>query len=122
MLLEEDADGTLMERESTMTRFSRWLLRIAKKSYHFNQELLKMFQQRRQNEAAKRGEGLDSEGMIQEKKRPFQCLDEFNALDDEEEDEHARSSLQYLKLDPVNHVPSVNRFYAIAVRFCVKAP
>ena len=35
-----------------------------KNSYHFNQELLKMFQQRRRNEAAKRGEGCDSEGML----------------------------------------------------------
>jgi hypothetical protein len=66
-----------------------------KNSHHFNQELLKMFQQRRRNEAAKRGEGLDSDGRLQEKKRPFQCLDEFNAFDDEEaqeNDEHARSS------------------------------
>jgi hypothetical protein len=48
-----------------------------KSSYHFNQELLKMFQQRRRNEAAKRGQCIDSEGMLLEKKRPFQCLDEF---------------------------------------------
>ena len=63
--------------------------------YHFNQELFKMFQQRRRNEAAKRGQSIDSEGMLLEKKRPFQCLDEFNAFDDEEaqeEDEHAGSS------------------------------
>ena len=46
-------------------------------------------QQRRQNEAARRGQSTDSEGMLQEKKRPFQCLDEFNAFGDEEEDEHA---------------------------------
>jgi hypothetical protein len=62
-------------------------------SYHFNQELLKMFQQRRRNEAAKRGQSIDSEGMLLEKKRPFQCLDEF--IDDEEaqeDDENARSS------------------------------
>lgn len=54
-----------------------------------------MFQQRRRNEAAKRGQSIDSEGMLLEKKRPFQCLDEFNAFDDEEvqeDDEHARSS------------------------------
>ena len=51
-----------------------------------------MFQQRRRNEAAKRGEGRDREGMLREKKRPFQCLDEFNAFDDDEDDEHARSS------------------------------
>ena len=60
--------------------------------YHFNQELLKMFQQRRWKEAAKHGEGRDSEGMLQGKKRPFQCLDEFNAFDDDEEDVHAQSS------------------------------
>ena len=31
--------------------------------------------------------------MLLEKKRPFQCFDEFNAFDDEEEeDEHARST------------------------------
>ena len=50
-----------------------------------------MFQQRRQNEAAKRGQGLDSDGRLKEKKRPFQCLDEFNAFDDEvaqEDDEY----------------------------------
>ena len=54
-----------------------------------------MFQQRRQNEAAKRGQSIDSsKGMLLEKKRPFQCLDEFNAFDDEEaqeDDEHAWS-------------------------------
>jgi hypothetical protein len=63
-------------------------------SYHFNKELLKMFQQRRRNEATKRGEGLNSDGRLQEKKRPFQCLDEFNVFDDEEaqQDEHARAS------------------------------
>ena len=63
-----------------------------KNAYHFNQELLKMFQQRRRKEAAKRGEGRDSEGMLRGKKMPFQCLDEFSAFDDEEEDEHAQSS------------------------------
>ena len=54
-----------------------------------------MFQQRRRNEAAKRGEGLDSDGRLKENKRPFQCLDEFNAFDDEEaqeDDEHAPAS------------------------------
>ena len=30
--------------------------------------------------------------MLGGKKRPFQCLDEFNAFDEEEEDEHAQSS------------------------------
>ena len=35
---------------------------------------------------------MASKGMLLEKKRPFQCLDEFNAFDDEEEDEHAQSS------------------------------
>ena len=63
-----------------------------KNSYHFNQELLKMFQQRRRKEAAKRREGRDSDGMLGGKKRPFQCLDEFNAFDDDEEDVHAQSS------------------------------
>ena len=63
-----------------------------KNSYHFIQELLKMFQQRRRKDAAKRGEGRDSEGMLGGKKRPFQCLDEFNAFDDDEEDVHAQSS------------------------------
>ena len=63
-----------------------------KNSNHFNQELLKMFQQRRRNEAAKRGEGCDSAGMLRGKKKAFQCLDEFNAFDDDEEDEHAQSS------------------------------
>ena len=61
-----------------------------KNLYHFNQELLKMFQQRRRKEAAKRGEGRD--GMLGGKKRPFQFLDEFNAFDDDEEDVHAQSS------------------------------
>jgi hypothetical protein len=55
-----------------------------KTSYHFNRELLKMFQQRRRNEATKRDEGLDSDGRLKEKKRPFQCVDEFNVFDDEE--------------------------------------
>ena len=42
---------------------------------------------------------MASKGMLLEKKRPFQCLDEFNAFDDEEEDEHAPSTttnMQYL--------------------------
>ena len=47
-----------------------------------------MFQQRHQNEAAKRGQSFNREGMLLQKKRPFQCLDEFNAFDYEEEDEH----------------------------------
>ena len=51
-----------------------------------------MFQQRHRNKTAKRGEGRDSEGMLRGKKRPFQCLDEFNAFDEEEEDDHAQSS------------------------------
>lgn len=60
-----------------------------KNSYHFNQELLKMFQQRRRKEAAKPKGG---DGMLGGKKRPFQFLDEFNAFDDDEEDVHAQSS------------------------------
>jgi hypothetical protein len=66
-----------------------------KNSFHFNQELLQMFQQRRRHEAAKRGEGLDSDGRVKEKKRPFQFLDEFNAFDDEVaqvDDEYAPAS------------------------------
>ena len=36
-------------------------------------------------------QSINSKGMLLEKKRPFQCLDEFNAFDDEEEDEHPQS-------------------------------
>ena len=55
-----------------------------------------MFQQRRQNEAAKLGQSINREGVLLEKKRPFQCLDEFNAFDDEEEDEHPQSTSYFL--------------------------
>ena len=62
-----------------------------KNSYHFNQELLKMFQQRRRNEASKRG---GDGSRLQEKKRRFRCLDEFNVFDnvEKQQDEHARAS------------------------------
>ena len=39
-----------------------------KNSHHFNQELLKMFQQRHRNEAAKRGEGRNCEVCYKERK------------------------------------------------------